>query len=260
RSACRGRGRLLGRPGGGRRLGDLALGLAPPALFLLLAGEQPGRGLLGAPARLLLGPLARLFLGLPLGRGLLLGALARRLFGQPLGVGLRAAAGVLLGALGIGERAHPGALLLFGQRLQHHATARGALLTRGGHGSGRLGAGAQRLVGARGSAARRLGPRPAHARRLQLALALDLDRNRLAAPVREALAHHAAVLGLGQLEPASRSRERDPRIALLLLGVGCGGLGVGHVPYDRILPQSDAFCVAAGSSTTLARNPARRRA
>jgi hypothetical protein len=96
------------------------------------------------------------------------------------------------------------------------------------------------------------------ARRLQRAR--GFDRDRFAAAVREALPHHAAVHGLGQLEPASRSRQRDPRIALRLFGLGRGGLGVGHGrPVVFCGSVSSTVASWAGGIRTFARNPARRR-
>ena len=107
-------------------------------------------------ARLLLGRLARLFLGLPLDRRLFLGLAAGGVLGLALGVRLGAPARFLLGALGVGERAHPGALFLVGERLQDHAAARRRAVVAAGRRAGRrLGA---RLAAPRpAGAARRLG-------------------------------------------------------------------------------------------------------
>ena len=127
----------LGRPDHGRRRLDLALGLAAPARLVLFPGEQAGRGFLGASARFLFGLLARFFLGLPLDGRLFLGLAPRGVVGLALSVRRRAPAGVLLGALGVGERAYPGALFLVGERLQHHAPARGRPFVTSGRQAGR---------------------------------------------------------------------------------------------------------------------------
>jgi hypothetical protein len=155
--------------------------------------------------------------------------------GLTLGVRLGAPACFLLGAPGVGQRAHPGAFFLVGQRLQDHAAARRSVVIAADRRPGwRFGARSQHL---HGRAARRLGGPAGRGRRFQLPLTLDLDRDRLAAAMREALPHHAAVHVLGQLEPAGRSSQRNPWIALLLFGLG--GLGVGH---DRPV----VFCGSVG--------------
>ena len=248
----------LGRgPGGGRRLAP-GLGrrlrhdrpaIAAMALLLFL-GEHPGGRVLGLPAGLFLGLLARLLLGLALEGGLLLGPPAGLVGGQAPRIVLGALAGLLLGLAGVDQRAHARGLLLVGQGLEHHRPPRlpAPGLGRRAHARRRLGRPADHARGAAlGRAAERAGGAG-----LDVALALDLDRNRLAAAVREALPNHPGVDRLLQLEPSAGPRQPDARIAFLLFGIGHRDPVVSFGSADSIGPA------AAGGAITPLRKPASR--
>ena len=148
-------------------------------------------------------------------------------------------------------------LLLVGQRLEHHRAggpgrARPRPPARPGGCRRRVPARPARRASRARPARRRARARPARLAGLEVALALDLDRNRLAPAVREALPDHAAVDGLLQLEPAARPRQRDPRVASCSL---VSVIVVRSFPSARSLGRPPARSPAGDSRSRPAESP-----